>query len=281
MGSPVAALCAALLAAPQPSQAKAAAGQPAAEQVGQPTVDEVSDDTTHGGAGVAPVELIPRIELRHSFAQLPGGASANATTSRIDVDFLRRVLLRYELPFVRLATATGEQIAGLGDITLQAIGVVTSTPRHVAVLIAGAQLDTASQPQLGQGKQILLFGAAAAFRVRRWWLPYGIVQEQLSVAGNDARPDVNQLLLRAGNVVFGPGFSWMKLDVDATIDLRDDATTRLFVSAEAGRLLIGRVGLFIRGGTQAVGPRQLDYTLEAGVRYLFRLGTKAPPPPSQ
>src|SRR5688572_16618720 len=135
MGIPVAALCAVLLAAAQPSQAKDAAGQPAAEQAGQPAAEEVSDDTTHGGAGGAPVELIPRIELRHSFAQLPGGASANATTSRIDVDFLRRVLLRYELPFVRLANAAGEQISGLGDITLQAIGVVTSTPRQVAVLI--------------------------------------------------------------------------------------------------------------------------------------------------
>ena len=126
----------------------------------------------------------------------------------------------------------------------------------------------------------MLFGAAAGFRVRRWWLPYGIAQEQISVAGDDARPDINQLLLRAGNIVFGPGFSWTKLDVDATIDFRDDATTRLFVSIEAGRLLIGRVGLFVRSGTQAIGPRQLDYTLEAGVRYLFRLGTKAPPPPS-
>jgi hypothetical protein len=253
-----------LLAAAQPSQPNGAAEQPAEE--------EVSDDTTRGGAGVAPVELIPRLELRHSFARLPDGVSASATTARMDVDFFRRVLLRYELPFMRLANAAGEQIAGLGDITLQAIGVVTSTPRQVAVLIAGAQLNTASQPQLGLGKHVLLLGAAAGLRVRRWWLPYGIVQEQISVAGDDARPDINQLLLRAGNVMFGPGFSWTKLDVDATIDFRDDATTRLFVSIEAGRLLIGRVGLFIRGGTQAVGPRQLDYTLEAGVRYLFRLG---------
>ena len=278
MGIPFAALCAALLAATQPSQAKETAEQPTAAHAEQPAAEEVSDDTTHGGAGVAPVELIPRIELRHSFAQLPGGTSASATTARIDVDFLRRVLFRYELPFMRVSNAAGEQISGLGDITLQAIGVVTSTPRRVAVLIAGAQFNTASQPALGQGKQVMLFGAAAGFRVRRWWLPYGIAQEQISVAGDDARPDINQLLLRAGNIVFGPGFSWMKVDVDATIDFRDDATTRLFVSAEAGRLLIGRVGLFIRGGTQALGPRQLDYTLEAGVRYLFRLGTKTPPP---
>jgi len=40
---------------------------------------------------------------------------------------------------------------------------------------------------------------------------------------------------------------------------------------EAGRLLIGRIGLFIRGGTHIVGSRQLDYFVETGVRYLFRL----------
>lgn len=275
MWIPVAALFAALLAATQPPQPSGEA-----QQAEQPAAEEVPEDVTHAGPGVAPVELIPRVELRHSFARLPGGISASATTARLDVDFFRRVLIRYELPFARLTSATGDQISGLGDITLQAIGVVVSNPRQVAVLIAGAQLDTASQPLLGQGKQVLLFGAAAGFRVRRWWLPYGIAQEQISVAGDDARPDINLLLLRAGNIVFGPGFSWTKLDVDATIDFRDDARTRLFVSIEAGRLLIGRVGLFVRSGTQAIGQRQLDYTVEAGVRYLFRLGTKAPPPPS-
>jgi len=279
MGIPLASVCAALLAAtppPQPNGPDAAADERAAEAA--EAAEAPPQDTAHGGAGVAPVELIPRIELRHSFARLPDGASASATTARIDVDFFRRVLIRYELPFARLTNAAGEQVSGLGDITLQAIGVVASNPRHVAVVIAGAQLDTASQPQLGQGKHVLLFGAAAGFRVRRWWLPYGIAQEQISVSGDDARPDINHLLLRAGNIVFGPGFSWTKLDVDASIDFRDDATTRLFVSVEAGRRLIGRVGLFVRGGTQAIGPRQLDYTLEAGVRYLFRLVTKAPPP---
>ena len=42
---------------------------------------------------------------------------------------------------------------------------------------------------------------------------------------------------------------------------------------EVGRLLVGRVGMFMRAGTQALGPRQLDYSVEVGVRYLFRLGT--------
>jgi hypothetical protein len=28
----------------------------------------------------------------------------------------------------------------------------------------------------------------------------------------------------------------------------------------------------MRGGTQLAGTRQVDYTLEVGIRYLFRLG---------
>ena len=34
---------------------------------------------------------------------------------------------------------------------------------------------------------------------------------------------------------------------------------------------VGRVALFVRGGTQLLGPRQIDYFLDVGVRYLFRL----------
>jgi hypothetical protein len=283
MGIPLTAACAALLAATQGPQA--AAAEPA-EQTGQPEQAEQAEqaksaaheDIARGGAGVAPVELIPRIELRHQFAQLAGGASASTTVTRLDVDFFGRLLLRYELPFARLANAAGEQVSGLGDIQLQAIAVMTASPRQVSVLIAGAELDTASAPQLGRGKQILVLGAAGGFKLRRWWLPYGAVEQQLSVAGDGARPDVNQLALRAGNVLFGPGFSWAKLDLDTAIDFTDDARTRLFVTVEAGRLLIGRVGLFIRGGTQAIGAREIDYTLGAGVRYLFRLEKKAPPP---
>jgi hypothetical protein len=39
-------------------------------------------------------------------------------------------------------------------------------------------------------------------------------------------------------------------------------------------LLVGRVGLFMRGGTQVLGPRAIDYSLEVGIRYLFRLARR-------
>jgi hypothetical protein len=55
---------------------------------------------------------------------------------------------------------------------------------------------------------------------------------------------------------------------------------RLFGTLEVGSLLIGRVGMFVRVGTQLIGPRQVDYSLAGGLRYLFRLDrskAKAPP----
>jgi len=104
----------------------------------------------------------------------------------------------------------------------------------------------------------------------RWWLPYMIVQEQFSVAGAAARPDINALVVRLGNIVFARGFSWYKLDLDGVTDFERRAG-RMFGQLEVGSLLVGRTGLFMRAGTQLLGTRQIDYSMEVGVRYLFRL----------
>ncbi len=60
----------------------------------------------------------------------------------------------------------------------------------------------------------LVFGGGVGFKPFRWWLPYLLVQEQVSVAGDPARPDVNQLVARLGNIAFGPGFSAYFVAVD-------------------------------------------------------------------
>ena len=264
MGSPLSLLLVALLAADPSTTGEAS--RPAEDA----RSETVEDEAKGAGAGITPVELIPRLELRQSFAQLPSGASVHVTTTRIDVQFLDRLLLRYD-GHVQVVSGPNGQVSGFGDTEVDAIGMVASNPRFVAVVIGGVILDTASQPQLGDGKKQLVFGGGAAAMPLPGWLAYLLVQEQLSVAGDGARADVNQLVARVGNVVFGPRFAWLKLDLDTVIDFEGGAG-RLFGQLEAGRLLVGRVGLFMRSGTQLLGTRQVDYTLEAGVRYLFRLG---------
>jgi hypothetical protein len=223
-----------------------------------------------GGAGVSPVELIPRLELRHVYQKLAGGLSVHDTILESDIEFLRRLLLRYQLP-ARTVTSAAGQVSGIGDIQLGLVGILGSTPRFVAALLAGAELDTASAPQLGAGKQQLILGAGAALKPWRWWLAYAVVQQQFSVAGDPIRPDVNQLQTDFGSILFGRNYNWLKLDFGTTVDFAGPTGGRVYGTGEAGSLVIGRVGLFVRAGSQLAGPRLVDYTVAAGVRYLFRL----------
>jgi hypothetical protein len=258
-------LCAAVLAAdppapadPPPDATEAAEG----EVAGEP----------QGGAGVSPIEIVPRVELRQSFQRLEGGASLHDTVAEVDIQFLKRVLIRYQLPHRLLDTPAG-QVSGFGDVQLGGLGIITSDARRLVAIVAGAVLNTASQPALGTGKTQLFFGGGGAYKPRRWLLGYGVVQEQFSVAGDNARPDVNQLAADLGAIVFGRQYNWLKLDLVPTVDFPGGATGRGFGTLEAGSLLIGRVGLFVRGGTQLFGSRQLDYSIAAGIRYLFKLET--------
>ncbi len=268
-------LGAALLAV-DPAQASTANAPPQAPAAGAAEEAEIAEEPA-GGAGVSPVELIPRLELRQAFTRLEGGVALHVTTAEVDIQFLRRILLRYQAPAVLMEAPAG-QISGIGDLQLGLIGIVASNARTVWALIAGAVLDTATQPPLGAGKQQLVFGAGAAFKPYRWWLAYGVAQEQFSVAGNSARPDVNELATDLGSILFGKQYNWIKLDLMTTVDFPGSSVGRLYGLAEVGSLVTGRVGLFARAGTQLVGPRLVDYQMAAGVRYLFRLETSRPAP---
>lgn len=257
---PVAAtfLCAALLAATSPAQDSLAPDQP----------DEAREPA--GGTGVSPVELIPRLELRQVYTRLTGGVAMHDTILETDIEFLRRLLLRYQMP-ARLMESPSGQVSGIGDIQVGLVAVLGSTPRFVAALLGGVVLNSATQAPLGQGRTQLIAGLAGAYKPVRWWLAYLVAQQQVSVGDANGRPDVNQLTADAGSILFGRQFNWLKIDLLTTVDFPGAPTGRLYGTLEAGSLVIGRVGLFMRLGTQLAGPRLVDYALAAGVRYLFRL----------
>jgi hypothetical protein len=264
-------LCAALLAvdparsAPPPRDADEDAAE--AETAEEPVK----------GTGVSPVELIPRLELRQAFTKLQGGVGVHDTILEMDIQFLRRVLLRYQSPARIIQTPTG-QVSGLGDLQFGLVVIVGSTPRFVAAVLAGAELNSATQPALGSGKLQPTLGLGAALKPYRWWLAYAVAQQQFSVAGDSNRPDTNQLATDVGSILFGKDFNWLKLDVQTTVDFPGGAVGRVYGLAEVGSLVIGRVGLFARVGTQLAGPAYVDYTMAAGFRYLFRLEAARPRP---
>jgi hypothetical protein len=221
------------------------------------------------------VELIPRLELRQVYSKLTSGVSVHDTILETDIEFLRRLLLRYQVPARLMETPAG-QVSGIGDIQLGLVGILGSTPRFVAALLAGAELDSATQPQLGAGKKQLILGAGAALKPYRWWLAYGVAQQQFSVAGDSSRPDVNQLTTDFGSILFGRQYNWLKFDLVTTVDFAGATGGRVYGTGEAGSLVTGRVGLFVRTGTQLAGQRLVDFNVAAGVRYLFRLEKAKP-----
>ncbi len=257
-------VCAALLAA-APAQ-------------GGPRPDDQTDDIDvagepAGGAGVSPIELIPRLELRQVYTRLSGGVSIHDSIVESDIEFLRRLLLRYQIPARLMETPAG-QVSGLGDIQIGLLAILGSTPHFVAGVLAGAVLNTATQPKLGVGRPEVNAGLGAAYKPFPWWLAYGVAQQQFTVGDSgSSRPSVDQLMIDAGSILFGRQFNWLKFDLMPTVDFPHGAVGRLYFTGEAGVLVIGRVGLFMRAGTQLAGPRLIDFNLAAGVRYLFRLET--------
>jgi hypothetical protein len=241
----------------------------------EPTGDVAEEP--EGGAGVSPIEIIPRIELRQSVVRLSDGPSVHDTTVEIDIQFVRRLVLRYQVPYRRVTTPEGP-VAGVGDVQVDALGILFASPNRLLAVSAGTVVDTATQPPLGEGKYQIAFGAVGAVKPRRFWIAYLLAQQQFSVSGDETRPDVNRFAVRLGNVLFGKQYNWLKLDFDGSADFEDDET-RVLGTLEAGSLLIGRVGLFVRTGTQLFGQRQVDWTLSAGFRYLFRLESSRPKPP--
>lgn len=137
-------------------------------------------------------------------------------------------------------------------------------------MIVGGLFNSASQPLLGDGKQQLELGGGVVVKPQQWWMIFGVLQENLSVGGDPRRADINQLFWRISNIAFGQGYTWYRADLDTLVDF-NAGSGRFFGALEVGSLLIGRVGLFARAGTQLLGPRQLDYSLAGGLRYLFRL----------
>ena len=207
---------------------------PAAPGQAAPSEDPASEEEPAGASdegkeltGASPAQLVPRLELRHQFASPEGGGHLHTTTLRVDTLFLRRALLRFDLPWATLEKADVRRL-GYGDIRLLALALLTTGPRQATILSAGLLLDTATRPVLGTGKDVVIVGAVGAFKPRRWWLLYGIVEQQLSFAGDDARPDVNRLLTNVGSIVFGPRRDWYTLDLspEADFEAGSDAPVR-------------------------------------------------------
>ena len=236
--------------------------------------DSAAPSDATSGAGVAPVELVPRLELRQSFVQLHSGASAHVTTAEIDIHLHEPAAAALSGTASCRPAARTARPPGSATASIQAVMLLASSPHFLAAAIAGVVLNTASQPVLGERKAAAGAGRRGGVQACsaggcRTWSPN-------SRPPSRARPrGPTSISCSCGSATSSSAraTTGSKLDLDTLVDFAGDSGS-LLGTLEAGRLLVGRTGLFMRTSTQLLGTRQLDYSIEVGVRYLFRLAER-------
>lgn len=173
------------------------------------------------------------------------------------------IIMRFEVPLAH-GSAFGNRATGLGDAYGQFFLLPYASRRFVWVAGSGLILPTATDRLLGGGKWI-----AAPVTVPVWRLPRGLflvkVQNFVSFAGDDTRPDVNFLLIAPTLITaVGRGW-WILLDTETKSDWRVDGRTGVKSGFQVGRRLKRSLGLWVKPEVWWGPNRDGDWNIKFGV----------------
>lgn len=207
------------------------------------------------------------LSLRNEFFNLRDGNWSNALVVRSDKVYFRRhpaarklgLLTRWDLPFVT-THAKDDTHAGLGDIYGQVLFVPVTNGRLALALGSGMVFPTATDASLGKGKwQVVPILAPVWFFTKGKGFTYVRVQDYVSFAGDDSRPDVHYLLVAP--TVFRTFHRrwWVILDAETKVNWAADRTT-FRPGLEIGRVFRARVGFAGRLEIPMGDNREGDWT---------------------
>jgi hypothetical protein len=172
------------------------------------------------------------------------------------------VIMRFELPLAH-GSAFGDSATGLGDAYGQFFLLPYASRRFVWVAGSGLVIPTATDRLLGGGKWIV-----APITLPVWRLSRGLffvkVQNFISVAGDEARPDVNFLLIAPTLITaVGRGW-WILVDTETKSNWKADGETGVKSGFQVGRRLKGSLGLWVKPEVWWGPNRDGDWNLKFG-----------------
>jgi len=175
----------------------------------------------------------------------------------------RGMLLRLEVPVVSADTPAVSRASGFGDAYAQILTVPRLSGRFAFVAGTGLVLPTATNSLLGTGQWILAPTAAPIWFLRGVGMALILVQDYVSVAGDDARPAVHFLAVTPTFVRSFAKRSWVLVDLESKTDWHRD-TTVFKSGVQPGRIFSG-VGLWVKPEV-AFGPnRGGNWNLKTGI----------------
>jgi hypothetical protein len=213
--------------------------------------------------GVNPKDNLNKLELIYKGERLDGSVRTDALAFKFDRALTPLFGVNAELPVLRFS-APGARESGLGDLQLRLrynlqLGAVTVIP--------GVELvaPTASEDVLGTGKWQVNPVLGAVLPLSPTTFVFGAYKHLRSVAGDDARPDIDASQPRLIAAKVSPAGWWLLGDLKYT---RDHGTRLEVLDAEleVGQMLSANMGVSAR-----VGTSWLDSARNATFGLNFRL----------
>jgi hypothetical protein len=193
------------------------------------------------------------VSFRPEFYKISDDVDRFALISRYDAAVFRRrgipgaktgIILRFELPLAHTDTAAASAL-GLGDAYAQFLLVPHATRTFAWVAGSGFTLPTATDPLLGSGKWV-----AAPLGLPLWRFSRGLflikVQNFMSFAGDDDRPDIHYLLVTPV-FLHAVGRNWWVLaDTETKSNWKADGRTGVKSGFQVGRRTTRRLGVWVK-----------------------------------
>jgi hypothetical protein len=210
--------------------------------------------------------------LRQEYYHLRDDAWTNVVIIRKDQAFFegkpglggkRGWLTRFDLPFV-VSHGQGETQGGLGDLYAQVLYIPHLTRRFALATGTGFSFPTATDRLLGTGKWAVAPAVAPVWFFERGFF-YVRLQDFISVAGDESRPDLHYLTTTPTLVWRIKKKWWIQLETEAKTNFENSGNTGFKSGFLVGRMVKGRLGVWVRPEVYWGRYREGDFVIKTSI----------------
>ena len=232
---------------------------------------------TAAAFGTDPTAIIGYYQLGYGHNAFTSNLRTETVTAVVQVPITPNWFVRATMPYVWADPnqPRGSTTNGTSDTTVRMAGRLYAS-ENVALLIgADVIFPTAAKTQLGFGKYALGPGGGLAVPLpRARSLFFLVVQDFNSVGGDPSRANVHFMQIQPAINTFWSKHWWTTVQGTWYMNWNENRRTALNLVGEVGHNFDGHWNVFAGGGVGVAGRDLpffgLDYTVQAGVRWVFR-----------
>lgn len=220
-----------------------------------------------------PASFLTRLEVFNEFQHYAAGVDLNQTVIRNIIRIGKKFTTRIDLPLVNFSSPIGYNKFGLGDISFRLLGYkLKDNPFSAFTTSLELQLNTAAEPQLGTGKNLLIpvITYTDLFKNRKDLIS-GVFQQVITIGGDEERKDLNFTKIQAIYLHFWSKRLWTVFGDEIFIDYENDLQTSMIFKCRMTGAPTPRLNVWVQGNKGLYGDfvGRYQWGFEAGFRYFL------------